>query len=398
MKRTLFALGILVGALTIATAPAQVVYSFEEPNLHGFANSAGDGWQVFRATTGVTHGDYSMGVLWPTGSGGFRWLFGNGVRDELLPYLQISKKLLLDATADATVQWSNMIVSLNGGYPTGDPRSYGWNQLNYSTGLPRVAGTRTVLLDLEPLPLPDPDIQWFQINFGMNAGGSHQLYLDNLRLYRTACEMMAMDFEGEGNLHGFAPGENDFGVTVSWNNGKMRIASTGGFHWIFNGTVPGLLEMLQRGDLLVMDVTVVSPPPAGWGNMIIAVNTGPAGQSGNWSQTSYTAEIAAGNNTFTRTIAIDYRDVTYHPTPDYCLLNLGINSGGPWTIEVDNIRIYRKAVEGDVNCDGCVDDADLLSVLFEFGSTDITPADVNGDRVVDDADLLTVLFNFGTGC
>jgi hypothetical protein len=74
-------------------------------------------------------------------------------------------------------QWSNMIVSLNGGYPTGDPRSYGWNQLNYSTGLPRVAGTRTVLLDLESLPLPDPDIEWFQINFGMNAGGSHQLYL-----------------------------------------------------------------------------------------------------------------------------------------------------------------------------------------------------------------------------
>jgi hypothetical protein len=29
MKRTLFALGILVGALTIATAPAQIVYSFE---------------------------------------------------------------------------------------------------------------------------------------------------------------------------------------------------------------------------------------------------------------------------------------------------------------------------------------------------------------------------------
>jgi hypothetical protein len=255
-----------------------------------------------------------------------------------------------------------------------------------------------VLLDLESLPLPDPDIEWFQINFGMNAGGSHQLYLDNLRLYRTACEMMAMDFETPGELYGFAPGENDFGVTVTWNDGKMRIASTGGFHWIFNGTVPGLLEMLQRGDLVVMDVTVVSPPPAGWGNMIIAVNTGPAGQSGNWSQTSYAAEIAAGNNTFTRTIALDYRDITYHPTPDYCLLNLGINSGGPWTIEVDNIRIYRKAVEGDVNCDGCVDDADLLSVLFEFGSTDITPADVNGDRVVDDADLLTVLFNFGSGC
>jgi hypothetical protein len=288
-----------------------------------------------------------------------------------------------------------MIVSLNGGYPTGDPRSYGWNQLNYSTGLPRVAGTRTVLLDLEPLPLPDPDIQWFQINFGMNAGGSHQLYFDNLRLYRTACEMMAMDFETPGELYGFAPDPNNLSVTVSWNNGKMSIASTGGFHWIFNGTVPGLAAMVRRGDLVVMDVTIVSAPPAGWGNMIISINS-PAG----WGQSNYVAEVAAGSNTFTRTIAIDYRGVALPDSdnPDYCLLNLGVNSGGPWTIEVDNIRIYRKAVEGDVNCDGCVDDADLLSVLFEFGSTDITPADVNSDRVVDDADLLTVLFNFGTGC
>jgi hypothetical protein len=392
MKRTLLALGILVGALTIATAPAQIVYSFEPEDLHGFAGSTGDGWQVFRATTGVTHGNYSMGVLWPTGSGGFRWLFGNGVREELLPYLRISRKLLMDVTADANVPWTNMIVSLN-------DEAIGWRQTGFSVGLPREPGTRTVLLDLESLDLPDDTYTgWFQINFGLNAGATHRLYFDNMRLYRTACEMMAMDFETPGELYGFAPDPNNLSVTVSWNNGKMRIASTGGFHWIFNGTVPGLLDMLQRGDLLVMDVTVVSPPPGGWGNMIIAVNTGPAGQSGNWSQTSYTAEIAAGNNTFTRTIAIDYRDITYHPTPDYCLLNLGINSGGPWTIEVDNIRIYRKAVEGDVNCDGCVDDADLLSVLFEFGSTDITPADVNGDRVVDDADLLTVLFNFGTGC
>jgi hypothetical protein len=399
MKHTLFALGILVGALTIATAPAQIVYSFESEDLHGFAASAGAGWQVFRATTGVTHGNYSMGVLWPTGSNRFRWLSSNGAPNELLPYLQLSKKLLLDATAGANVQWSNMVVSLNGGYPTGDPRSYGWNELSFSTALPSAQGTtRTVLLDLESLPLPDPDIQWFQINFGLNAEDSHQLYFDNLRLYRTACEMMAMDFETPEELYGFAPGQNDSGITVSWNNGKMRIESQGGFYWIYNGTVPGLLQMLQRGDLLVMDVTVVSPPPDGWGNMIIAVNSGPTGQRGTWSQTSYAAEIAAGNNTFTRTIAIDYRDVTYHDPADYCLLNLGINSGGPWTIEVDNIRIYRKAVEGDVNCDGCVDDADLLSVLFEFGSTDITPADVNNDRTVDDADLLQVLFSFGNGC
>ena len=386
MKRTLFALGILVGALTIATAPAQIVYSFETEDLHGFAGSAGDGWQVFRATTGVTHGDYSMGVLWPTGSGGFRWLFGNGVRDELLPYLQISKKLLMDATADATVPWSNMIVSLN-------DADIGWRQTGFPVGLPREPGTRTVLLDLESLPLPNPaNTAWFQINFFLNAGGSHQLYFDNMRLYRTACEMMAMDFETPGELYGFAPAPEDTGVSVTWNNGKMRIESQGGFHWIFNGTVPGLAAMVRRGDLVVMDVTVVSPAP--WANMILAINS-----SAGWGQGSYVADITFGGSGFTRTLALDYRDATVPADDnDYCLLNLGINSGVPVTLDIDNIRIYRKAVEGDVNCDGCVDDADLLSVLFEFGSTDITPADVNNDRTVDDADLLTVLFNFGTGC
>jgi probable HAF family extracellular repeat protein len=55
---------------------------------------------------------------------------------------------------------------------------------------------------------------------------------------------------------------------------------------------------------------------------------------------------------------------------------------------------------GDVNSDGCVDDADLLSVLFAFGQAGegLGRVDVNCDRLVDDADLLQVLFQFGTGC
>jgi len=52
---------------------------------------------------------------------------------------------------------------------------------------------------------------------------------------------------------------------------------------------------------------------------------------------------------------------------------------------------------GDLNQDGAIDDADLLTVLFAFGSSDLR-ADVNRDGVVDDADLLVVLFNFGTEC
>jgi probable HAF family extracellular repeat protein len=54
-------------------------------------------------------------------------------------------------------------------------------------------------------------------------------------------------------------------------------------------------------------------------------------------------------------------------------------------------------IPGDVNGDGCVDDADLLSVLFAFGNTG-GMEDLNSDGVVDDADLLEVLFHFGSGC
>ncbi|MFQ3610781.1 MAG: hypothetical protein SNJ72_04710 [Fimbriimonadales bacterium] len=53
---------------------------------------------------------------------------------------------------------------------------------------------------------------------------------------------------------------------------------------------------------------------------------------------------------------------------------------------------------GDVDGNGCVDDADLLAVLFAFGGTGGGPEDVNCDSIVDDADLLEVLFNFGSGC
>ena len=54
---------------------------------------------------------------------------------------------------------------------------------------------------------------------------------------------------------------------------------------------------------------------------------------------------------------------------------------------------------GDVDRNGCVDDADLLQVLFAFGNTGVNlPEDLNGDSTVDDADLLQVLFNFGSGC
>lgn len=63
------------------------------------------------------------------------------------------------------------------------------------------------------------------------------------------------------------------------------------------------------------------------------------------------------------------------------------------------IVAVRYAPNGDLDGNGCVDDADLLGVLFAFGQqgADLA-ADLNGDGIVDDADLLQVLFAFGEGC
>lgn len=60
------------------------------------------------------------------------------------------------------------------------------------------------------------------------------------------------------------------------------------------------------------------------------------------------------------------------------------------------VRI-RIVTPGDTNGDGCVNDTDLLTVLFAFGTDDLA-ADLNADGIVNDSDLLEVLFNFGVGC
>jgi hypothetical protein len=71
-------------------------------------------------------------------------------------------------------------------------------------------------------------------------------------------------------------------------------------------------------------------------------------------------------------------------------------SGSLSGVVVQSLNTSR--LSGDANGDCVVDDADLLLVLFNFGTTGSNPADVNCDGVVDDADLLIVLFNFGSSC
>ncbi|GIV09754.1 MAG: hypothetical protein KatS3mg019_1845 [Fimbriimonadales bacterium] len=63
------------------------------------------------------------------------------------------------------------------------------------------------------------------------------------------------------------------------------------------------------------------------------------------------------------------------------------------------LNTLNTPTRADIDRSGCVDDADLLQVLFDFGRTGfLLPSDVNDDGTVDDADLLEVLFYFGRGC
>ena len=86
--------------------------------------------------------------------------------------------------------------------------------------------------------------------------------------------------------------------------------------------------------------------------------------------------------------------------PDGSLLTAGSALVGQNYYErYRRIVAVRYAPNGDIDGNGCVDDADLLQVLFAFGQqgADLV-ADLNGDARVDDADLLQVLFAFGEGC
>jgi probable HAF family extracellular repeat protein len=78
------------------------------------------------------------------------------------------------------------------------------------------------------------------------------------------------------------------------------------------------------------------------------------------------------------------------------IVGLGVNAAtGRWEAFLLDTGFPLR---GDVNRNGCVDDTDLLRVLFEFGAQGYRNEDLNWDGEIDDADLLQVLSNFGGGC
>lgn len=60
----------------------------------------------------------------------------------------------------------------------------------------------------------------------------------------------------------------------------------------------------------------------------------------------------------------------------------------------ETLTLYLSDIDGN----GCVDESDLLAVLFRFGEACEGAEDVDWDGKVDEADLLTVLLDLGAGC
>ncbi|GIV10290.1 MAG: hypothetical protein KatS3mg019_2381 [Fimbriimonadales bacterium] len=169
---------------------------------------------------------------------------------------------------------------------------------------------------------------------------------------------------------------------VRWSNTSSKYLAVeyttdGGLNWTRVRTLEA-----KRGDRWHSE-----PDPNGYGELV---------------QIDLSADASVNNNA-----QFAFRVVTiFDPaTNQYTAANFPNNPSATYssngTLRYDLIEVLGTEVssgpEGDVNGDGCVDDADLLVVLFNFGNEG-GQGDVNSDNIVDDADLLVVLFNFGAGC
>lgn len=377
---------VILGSLLWSLSHTQqVLFSFEN-TLHGFTSTGAT--LNYVSGIGNTHENYSMQVDW---DGSFTWLTGGSIPG-LATALAANRILLADITVPpgSAAPWSEFLVALRHSDNT-------WHQTDYGPFyLPRQVGLRTVLMDLRPLPV---DISGVTFNIGISAGVSRTIYIDNIRQLDTSLLRPLFDFEGV-DLHGFTPQDSDIVVSrstdwASTGSHSMRVQWTNGFNWLFSGGGSSQqAKLLNRGKLLVMDVHV--PPTSNqgaWWNMIVAFNHG-----SNWFQEDDPVGFPSQPGTYT--IAIDYRSIRPNINTSGTYVNLGFNAqntAGQAIVYIDNIRVLIDPQPGDVNDDGCVDDIDLLSVLFAYGLTGSLPEDVNRDNIVNDLDLAEVLSYFGNG-
>lgn len=138
------------------------------------------------------------------------------------------------------------------------------------------------------------------------------------------------------------------------------------------------------------------------GNTIVGFVSTPSGENRavRWRLSTATTQVEDLNQTYGALLSSGSRlriafGASYN---ERFIVGVGYNAAtGREEAFLLDTRVCNRA---DVDGNGCIDDADLLQVLYAYGATDIDfwREDINCDGVVDDADLLQVLFGFGSGC
>lgn len=213
-----------------------------------------------------------------------------------------------------------------------------------------------------------PDMSTYSIGYGISADGD--TVVGAVDVYKT---------DSDGNI-----------VYDDWGN---PIVITAASFWIapYENAFVGVLGVLPGGDYSEAYAT------SGDGSVIVGIATDRVGhyRAFRWTastgmqdlNTAYAHLLNGSVLEYAMAVSIDGRYIV----------------GGGYNAQTRRGEAFLLDTwrQGDTDGNGCVNDADLLRVLFSFGSsgTGLTRyEDINDDGIVDDADLLLVLFNFGAGC
>lgn len=169
----------------------------------------------------------------------------------------------------------------------------------------------------------------------------------------------------------------------------------------FEQRILRLLKFSSRGTLVENFFVEIGRPPRDDSPLTGIVRLNPAGQLFVAAYNPpYLARLGQnGQPLWIRTPSIRFNNLFAESDGSVVAAGEGLIFDETGALVGSRLTVVKYAPDGDVDGNGCVDDADLLTVLFGFGNTGEEQApDINRDCIVDDADLLNVLFNFGNGC
>jgi probable HAF family extracellular repeat protein len=171
-------------------------------------------------------------------------------------------------------------------------------------------------------------------------------------------------------------------VVVGWTQGFTSRA----FRWTPTGGMQALRQLPDRGNTFAWKVSGDGSVVVGWAQV------GMEERAVRWRADGQIEDLNVAFRSLLRSGEVLRRAYGVSVDGRY-IAGWGERDGVTMAFWLDTRRT------GDVDGDGCVDDGDLLRVLFAFGcSASCGAEDVNGDGVVDDTDLLSVLSHFGEGC